>query len=299
MSDYLIGGSPAIRRIKASLTKLAADTAPLVITGEPGVGKSLLSSRIHVHSPMSNNPIEFINFRTFTERDQRIRLLGGCPPELPSSRQSILETPTTVVLKHLDCATRFLQEQLTTAILEGKIYRLGGTEWYPISCRIIFVFRDQLNTLSRSGRLSAKLIHILKKYPAVHLPPLDKRKEDIPELAQHFFTQYQIQRYRAMDRKFIDGMMKNHWETNILDLKSFIKALDVPPWEVIIKQRDRLELTKMNMMIEERKDFALKDSMTIIEESLTEKALQRHGNSQIEAAQSLGVSDRSIRRTIK
>lgn len=102
-----------------------------------------------------------------------------------------------------------------------------------------------------------------------------------------------------MDRKFIDGMMKNHWETNILDLKSFIKALDVPPWEVIIKQRDRLELTKMNMMIEERKDFALKDSMTIIEESLTEKALQRHGNSQIEAAQSLGVSDRSIRRTIK
>ena len=125
MSDYLIGGSPAIRRIKASLKKLAADPAPLVITGEPGVGKSLLSSRIHAHSPMSDRPIEFINFRTFTERDQRIRLLGGCPPELPSSRQSILETPTTVVLKHLDCATRFLQEQLTMAILAGKIYRLG------------------------------------------------------------------------------------------------------------------------------------------------------------------------------
>ena len=89
-------------------------------------------------------------------------------------------------------------------------------------------------------------------------------------------------------------MMKHRREMNILDLKSFIKTLDVPPWEAIIKQRDKLELSKMNMMIEEGKEFSLRYSMTRIEETITKKALQRHGNFQTDMPpeKSLGLSDR-------
>ena len=97
MSDYLIGGSPAIKRIKASLTKLSAETSPLVIIGEPGVGKSLLSSRIHAHSLLKDHELETINFKILNDRDQRIKLLGGCPPELQSTRRSVLELPATII----------------------------------------------------------------------------------------------------------------------------------------------------------------------------------------------------------
>jgi DNA-binding NtrC family response regulator len=299
MSDYLIGRSPAIKRIKASLTKLSADTSPLVITGEPGVGKSLLSSRIHANSLLKDRPLESINFQTYSERDQRIRLLGGNPPELPTSRRSILELSTTVILKHVDCATIFLQERLAEAIPKREIIRLGTKDQRPIRCKLIFVFNDSPNQLFRKGHFIPGLSKILSKFQIIELPPLKKRKEDIPELAQHFFTQFQIQRRKQMDQDFIKLLLRNKWNENILELKSFIKTFDMPPDEIVIQQQDRIELAKMKLMIDEAKEFSLKDSLLKMEKGIIKQALQKHHNSQIKAAQSLGLTDRAIRRLIK
>ena len=116
MSGYLIGGSPAIKRIRSLLTKLSADTSPLVITGEPGVGKTFLAKCIHDQSFLRHHELETINFKILSDRDQRMRLLGGSPPDLPSTRRSTLELSTTVVLKHIDCASEYLQERLAEAI---------------------------------------------------------------------------------------------------------------------------------------------------------------------------------------
>ena len=299
MSDYLIGGSPAIKRIKASLTKLSADTSPLVITGEPGVGKSLLSSRIHANSLLKDCSLESINFQTYSERDQRIRLLGGSPPELPTSRRSVLEMPTTVVLKHIDFATKYLQERLAEAIPKREIIRLGTKDQRPIRCKLIFVFNDSPNELYRRGSLISGLSKILSKYQFIELPPLKKRKEDIPELAQHFFTQFQIQRRIQIDQNFIKLLLRNRWNENILELKSFIKTFDMPPDEIAIQQKDRIELAKMNLMIDEGREFSLKDSLSQIGKGMVIQTLQKHSNSQIKTAQALGLTDGAIRRITK
>jgi two-component system response regulator HydG len=299
MSDYLIGGSPAIKRIKASLTKLSADTSPLVITGEPGVGKTLLSSRIHAHSLLKDHSLEFINFQTYSERDQRIRLLGGSPPELPTSRRSVLEMPTTVVLKHIDFATKYLQERLAEAIPKREIIRLGTMDQRPIRCKLIFVLNDSPYELYRRGSLISGLSKILSKYKFIELPPLKKRKEDIPELAQHFFTQFQIQRRKQMDQNFVKLLLRNKWNENILELKSFIKTFDTPPDEIAIQQKDRIEFAKMNLMIDEGKEFSLKDSLSKTEQWFIDKALKKHEGFQAKAAQSLGMTDRTIRRSMK
>jgi DNA-binding NtrC family response regulator len=299
MSDHLIGGSPAIKRIKASLTKLSADTSPLVIIGEPGVGKSLLSSRIHANSSLKDREPETVNFKILSERDQRIRLLGGSPPELPTTRRSVLELPTTVILKHIDCASNFLQEQLAVAIQNRTITRLGTKDQRPIRCRLIFVFNDSPYGLSRKGSLIPLLLKVLSKYRIITLPPLKKRKKDIPELAQHFFTQFQIQRRRLIDHNFIKLLLRNKWNENILELKSFIKTFDVPPDEIAIQQKDRIELAKINLMIDEAKEFSLKDSFAIIENGIVRQALKKHNNYQSKAAQSLGMTDRAIRHLLK
>jgi two-component system response regulator HydG len=297
MSDYLIGGSPAIKRIKASLIKLSADTSPLVITGEPGVGKSLLSSRIHANSLLKDRPLESINFQTYSERDQRIRLLGGSPPELPTSRRSVLEMPTTVVLKHIDFATKYLQERLAEAIPKREIIRLGTKDQRSIRCKLIFVFNDSPNELFRKGHFIPGLSKILSKFQIIELPPLKKRKEDIPELAQHFFTQFQIQRRKQIDHNFIKLLQRNRWNENILELKSFIKTFDMPPDEIAIQQKDRIELAKMNLMIDEGKEFMLKEALSKIERECVITALKKYDNCQVKAAQALGITDRTIRRS--
>jgi DNA-binding NtrC family response regulator len=299
MSDYLIGGSPAIKRIKASLTKLSADTSPLVITGEPGVGKTLLSSRIHAHSILKDHSLESINFQTYSERDQRIRLLGGSPPEIPTSRRSVLELPTTVVLKHIDFATKYLQERLAEAIPKREIIRLGTKDQRPIRCKLIFVFNDSPNELFRKGHFIPGLSKMLSKFQIIELPPLKKRKEDIPELAQHFFTQFQIQRRKQIDHNFIKLLQRNRWNENILELKSFIKTFDMPPDEIAIQQKDRIEIAKMNLMIDEAKEFSLKESVSRIEKTMVRQALKKHDSCQTETAQALGMSDFNIRRIAK
>jgi DNA-binding NtrC family response regulator len=295
MSDYLIGGSPAIKRIRSLLTKLSADTSPLVITGDPGVGKTLLSSRIHAHSLLKDRELEIVNFKIISERDQRVRLLGGSPPELPTTRRSVLELPTTVILKHIDCASKFLQEQLVNAILSRTVIRLGTEDERPVRCRLIFVFNSHPQQLIKTGSIIPGLSKILAKYKLIYVPTLKERKEDIPELAQHFFTQFQIARRKPLDNNFVKLLQRNRWNENILELKSFIKTFDMPPDEIAIQQKDRIELAKMNLMIDEGREFSLKDSVSVIEKGIIQRTLKKHDDCQAKAAQSLGITDRKIR----
>ena len=140
---------------------------------------------------------------------------------------------------------------------------------------------------------------MLSKFQIIDLPPLKKRKEDIPELAQHFFTQFQIQRRKQIDQNFIKLLLHNRWNENILELKSFIKTFDMSPDEIAIQQRDRIELAKMNLMIDEGKEFSLKDSVSRIEKTIVRQALKKHNSCQTETAQALGMSDFNLRRIAK
>ena len=298
MSDYLIGGSPAIKRIRSLLTKLAADTSPLVIIGEPGVGKSLLSSRIHAHSLFKDCELEIVNFEILSERDQRVRLLGGSPPELPTTRRSVLELPTTVVLKHIDCASKFLQEQLVNAILSRTVVRLGTEDERPVRCRFIFVFNSHPHQLFKSGSIIPGLSKILAKYNLVYVPTLKARKEDIPELAQHFFTQFQIARRKPLDHNFVKLLQRNRWNENILELKSFVKTLQVIPDEVAIRQNDRIQLAKMNLMIDEGKEFSLKKSLSGLEKDLVKRTSLKYNNVYAKTSKALGLTDRAVRNLV-
>jgi len=86
----IIGLSSALQRIKAKVPRLAADSGPLVIIGETGVGKALLAKIVHASSPRRDYPLESMNFSLLGEREQRIGLLGGGPPELTTTRRSLL-----------------------------------------------------------------------------------------------------------------------------------------------------------------------------------------------------------------
>jgi DNA-binding NtrC family response regulator len=295
MPEFLIGGSPAIKRIKTSLVKLSGDTSPLVIVGEPGVGKSLLASRIHAHSLLKDRELETINFKILSDRDQRIRLMGGCPPDIPTTRRSVLELPTTVIIKHIDCAPRYLQEFLVGAMKSRMLIRLGDDVQRAVRCRLMFLFHQHPSTYSQERRLIPALSKLLSKYQIITIPPLHKRKQDIPELAQHFMTQFQIQHRKPLNQNFIDLLLHHRWNENILELKSFLHTLKVIPPEIAIQQKDHIELTKMNLMIEEAKEFSLKHSISRIEATIVRQALQKYDNCQAKAAHSLGLTDRAIR----
>ena len=298
MLDYLIGGSPAIKRIRSLLKKLPADTSPLVITGEPGVGKTFLAKCIHDDSLMNDREHEIINFKILSERDQRMRLLGGSPPDLPSTRRSTLELSTTVVLKHIDCASKYFQERLAEAILKREIIRLGTNQKRPVKCRLIFVLYDHPQRLSKIGSVIPELVKILSRFQVIHMPSIKERKEDIKELAQHFATQFQIQRYKVIDQKLLRFLVHYRWENNVLDLKSFFNALKVPTVEDLAQRKDSIELSKINLMIDEMKEFSLKESLSKIERSLLNRTWKIHNKNNTRTSQVLGMTEKSVRNIV-
>jgi DNA-binding NtrC family response regulator len=247
---------------------------------------------------LKDRELEIVNFKILSERDQRVRLLGGSPPELPTTRRSVLELPTTVVLKHIDCASKFLQEQLVNAILSRTVVRLGTEEERLVRCRLIFVFNSHPQQLSKTGSIIPGLSKILAKTKLIYVPTLKERKEDIPELAQHFFTQFQIARRNPMDNNFVKLLQRNRWKENILELKSFVKTLQAMPDDVAIQQKDRIQLAMMNLMIDEGKEFSLKKSLSGLEKDLVKRTSLKYNNVYAKTSKALGLTDRAVRNLV-
>jgi DNA-binding NtrC family response regulator len=308
MLDEIIGRDPSIQKIKYSLPSLAQNSTPLIIIGEGGVGKSFLAAHIHAASPLSLRALESLNFSTLPERDQRINLLGGEPPDLTTTRRSVLELKTTVILKHIDCANSFLQNSLVEILQSSLVRRPGSSESHPVSARVIFTFRKPISALKKN-HLSPLLHDFLHSLPRIHIPPLRERVDDIALLAQ-FYGSKLYERYGSNQEIIIRGIdkdgridpnllefLKNQkWEDNIRDLMTLIYNLTLFPLSMEFLNRPKMELIKMILMIDELNEFSLPTKLSFIEQYIVNLAVQKLNQNKTKAAQLLGVSDRAIRR---
>lgn len=312
MPDRLCGGSPALRKIRAAIPHLAADLSPVIIIGETGVGKSLVASHIHARSQFKSSPSEILNFSLLSDRDQRIALLGGEPPELTTTLRSSLELPTTLVLKHVDHANFFLQERLAESLVSRKVSRLGSNKRYPMFARMIFTFRSPIPTLLKTNRILPALAELLAGYKTIRIPPLRGRKKDIPILAErflhHFFDRLHsmlngtLEHVRGLtstgtlDPKLAEFLIKQNWPENVTELKAYIRSLIIPGYEGAIQEREKIEVMKMITMLEDGHEFSLRRSIDVIENGIIERALKKFDGHQVRAARLVGVSERTIRR---
>ena len=311
-SIKIIGRSPSVSRLKAKIPLLAGHHEPLVIIGEPGVGKTLLAKAIHARSPRRSLKLNSVNFSILSEREQRVALLGGGPPELQTSRRGCLEPPSTVILKHIDHANPFLQENLAEALAKKKITRLGSDTVNPVLARTIFTLRQSLLNLYRKGRIIGPLFLKLREYEHVTIPPLRNRKEDIPSLVHHFLDQFLDERHisnteRAqvtrnittkgkIEAGLLELLKQQRWEQNVLQLKAYIRSFLPPNHPDSIQEPEKIELMKMILMIEERSEFSLHQSISLIQQFIIDRALEKCNGRQSQAAALLGLSDRSVRR---
>jgi DNA-binding NtrC family response regulator len=285
-----------------------------VIIGEIGTGKSLLASHIHRKSPLSSKALQSINFDILPEREQRGALLGGGPPDMPTTRRSLLEIPSTLILKHIDKASPYLQEKLAEALVTRRLERLGCKSIQFVHARLVFTLRSRIKDFCRGGRLIHPLFTYLSQCEQLSIPPLRKHKSDIPPLATHFFNTF-VNRYpgtstghppiilgRSRDGKLEPALtkllLKQPWPENVLGLKAYVRSLVVGNYRDALDESERREVMKMIMLIEEGHEFSLHDAIALIQQSITSQACTRCDGKQSKAAVMLGVSDRTVRRAL-
>jgi DNA-binding NtrC family response regulator len=302
----LIGEHPTLKKLKHSLSALGAQRTPLVIVGEKGVGKSLFGAHVHQHSDHRGQPIAVMNATTLDERDQRILILGGEPTMLTTTRKSILERATTVVLKHIDHLRPHIQDDLAEVLLSQTLRRPGSNALRSVSGRIIITIRESPGTLFKIGRMTARLVEALRSFKSLTIPPLRKRVEDIPALALYFFGQLKLWNRSRSLRGFIRGsrldpdlesLLKHYrWHGNVMELKVFIRSLVILPYQNLLNAEEYQEVTAMIANVDEGREFSLKDSMHRIEQIIIARAIEQCNGNVRKAGQLLGLSESAIHR---
>lgn len=298
-------------KLRRRIPSLADSSAPLVIVGETGTGKSLLATLIHLQSPRSSAELQVLNFSILAERVQRIALLGGSSPDLPTTRRSLLEIASTTVLKHPHFASPYLQEKLAEVLATKKLLRPGAKSLQLVLCRPIVTLRSPLGELHRTGKIATALYSCLRKFEQISIPPLRDRKEDIPLLATHFFRSQISPRLNAesgvtsnhtllkngqLHPAFKRFLISTSWPENVFGLNAYLGSLIVRNHREMFDERDTIELTKVKQLIEQGRETSLQKSLGLIEQFLVDLALKKCSGNRTKAAALLGLSERSVRR---
>lgn len=223
----IIGSSTVMRRAFDLLANVATSDAPAFIFGESGTGKELAARAIHLHSSRNNQPYIQVNCAALNESVLESELFGhvkGAFTGAYQNRQGRFEAAQggDIFLDEIGELPQSIQVKLLRVLEEKVIERVGDNRPIPVDVRIITATNRNLKELVEKGLFRSDLYYRINVLP-IELPPLRKRPEDIPLLAENFFRHLQLK-----SNKIISGIspgamrtfVQYPWPGNVRELKS-------------------------------------------------------------------------------
>jgi two-component system nitrogen regulation response regulator GlnG len=320
----LIGQSSAFQELIRMLGRLSHTDIPVLITGETGVGKELVARALHQHSPRAQGPFVAINMAAIPDDLLESELFGherGSFTGANERRIGRFEQAGrgTLFLDEIGDMPLRLQTRLLRVLAEGEYYRLGGRDLIKAQARIITATNQNLDLLVEQGRFRADLYHRLKVI-SLMVPPLRERREDIPQLIEHFLDlaseEFNIPR-KSADTGVIEHLCQLAWPGNVRELKNVCQSMSVLSPARIIQMDDlpidyQTERAQSNASKSHHEDWADHLSRTIelseaseelfeqykqrFEVAIARAALAQCRGNQSKAAKKLGISRNTLAR---
>ncbi|MBN2793570.1 MAG: sigma 54-interacting transcriptional regulator [Desulfuromonadales bacterium] len=228
--DDLITCSERMMAVVDLALRVAATDSTILLTGESGVGKSLLAKTIHRSSERKNHPLQQINCSAIPESLIESELFGyeaGAFTGADSKgKAGLLEMAEggTVFLDEISELPLHLQSKLLGAIQEKEFYRVGGRQLQRVDFRLIAATNKDLVQLVSEGKFREDLFYRLNVVP-ISLPPLRERREDIPTLIQHFTDKYnrKYNSYKKFSESLVNHLVNMPWKGNIRELENVVE----------------------------------------------------------------------------
>lgn len=226
----IIGKSHAMKNVFASIKASAASEVAVLIQGESGTGKELVTCAIHSSSERKKKHLITVNCSALSESLLESELFGhmkGAFTGAIRNRTGRFEEADggTVFLDEIGEISPFIQIKLLRVLQQKEIERVGESRKRKINIRIIAATNKDLYKLVQEGRFREDLYYRLKVFP-IYLPPLRKRKDDIPLLVNHFIdiknknTGKQIQ---GISQPAMSIFMNYPWLGNVRELENAIE----------------------------------------------------------------------------
>ncbi len=225
--DRLIGGSPAIRRVKEQVMAVAESQGTVLVCGESGTGKEVVARAIHELSPRNAAPFLAMNCAALSESLLESELFGherGAFTGAERLRKGRFELADggTLLLDEVSEIGQHIQAKLLRVLQERAFERVGSSMTIGVDVRVVATSnRDLPQSVSR-GDFRQDLFFRLNVLP-IHLPPLRDRLEDVPAMAEHFIGQFCRREGRPAIRFEAEamGLLQSYqWPGNVRELQN-------------------------------------------------------------------------------
>ena len=246
----ILGESPAIRRIKETIARVAPTEARVLITGEAGTGKELVAKWVHHQSPRKGGPLVEVNCAAIPSELIESELFGhekGSFTGATKQRIGKFEQADggTLFLDEIGDMSLSAQAKVLRALQENKITRVGGDRAIPVDVRVTAATNKDLLSQIEEGAFREDLYHRLSVI-LVHVPPLRERREDVPIIARHFAER--LARRNGLPAKTfaddaLDRMKKLDWRGNVRELHNVIERL------LILSEGDAVQATDVDRYV--------------------------------------------------
>ena len=323
----IIGEAPAMQEVFRAIGRLSNSNITVLINGESGTGKELVAQALHKHSPRKDNKFIALNMAAIPHDLIESELFGhekGAFTGAAQRREGRFEQANggTLFLDEIGDMPAEAQTRLLRVLADGEFYRVGGHTAVKVDVRIIAATHQDLETLVTENRFREDLYHRLNVI-RIHLPRLADRREDIPELMQHFFHSAAKElemEPKALSPEAEEFLYSLSWPGNVRQLENICRWLtvmaagrevllsDLPP-ELRAEQGDKeaLVVGDWQVMLRKWADKALhsgsKDILSTaipdFEQTMIEAALEFTGGRKKDAAQLLGWGRNTLTRKLQ
>jgi len=239
----VVGESPAIQKVLASVRVVAGTSSTVLVTGETGTGKELVVRAIHGLSARKDKILVKVNCAALPSGVIESELFGhekGAFTGALTRRVGRFELANggTLFLDEVGDLPLELQAKLLRVLQDGEFERVGGVQTLKVNVRMIAATNRNLTTAVEEGRFRADLFYRLNVFP-IAIPPLRERLEDVPRLTRHFAMIYASKmgkRIETISEQVLNKLMEYSWPGNVRELQNIIERA------VILSTHHQLEL---------------------------------------------------------
>ncbi len=311
--ENIIGKSRVMQQVYSAIQAAAASEATVLIQGESGTGKELVAGAIHYNSVRSQMPLVTVNCSALSESLLESELFGhvkGAYTGAVRDRIGRFEEASggSIFLDEISEISPLIQVKLLRVIQEREIERVGDSRKRKTDIRIITATNRDLYSFVREGNFREDLYYRLKVFP-IQVPPLRKRKEDIPLLVSHFISVQNRKtgkNIRGISQSALRILMDYSWPGNVRELENAVEhAFVLCSGEQSGEQIDIFDLpvevrqTEFNAVSESFPDAPpRRQKQKLGRESLI-RLLDECGWNKAEAARRIGISRTAVWKYMK
>jgi PAS domain S-box-containing protein len=241
----ILGSSLLMNKLFEKIEQIAVTDSSVLLTGETGVGKSLIAKRIHEKSRRSSGRFIEINCAAIPEALMESELFGYESGAFTGARKGgkpgLIEIANngTLFLDEIGDMPVTLQAKLLQVLQNREIIRIGGEKMIPVNIRLISATNKDLLQLMEESRFREELYYRINVVP-LYIPALRERKDDIPQMIWYFVKRFnqEYNRNTEISQEVIERLCDYNWPGNIRELENLIERLIVSNTSGLIRTDD-------------------------------------------------------------